>query len=89
MYGTDTLTLNPNGIYAQKFTFKSGKVSNNTGAWKFKNGELWLDNAIVVDSGNGTPRSTFDRGLWVMTAGRSLNGKIYIRVNEDLNLSFQ
>jgi hypothetical protein len=88
-YGSEVLTLAADTTYSKQFSFNSGKVINNNGTWKLKNGRLYLYNAIVIDDGAGQPRETAPQGLWILIVSRSWSGKPFITVNEDMGLRFQ
>ena len=89
-YATETLTLEADGTFVQRIVFDSGRAINNTGRWTFDRSqtEVRLGNATVVDNAFGAPAATLapTSALWIMPARRSVTGRSYLVVNEDVDL---
>ena len=87
-FGTDTLVLNADDTYEQRFVDKAGKVYSNRGKWDFEGGrgnQVALVNAVDVCSPFGKFASTEPhRGYSLRTFGW-YRGTV-IAVNEDLGL---
>ena len=90
-FGTDTLVLNSDGTYEQRFVDGSGKEYTNRGQWQFEGGldnQVALVNAFDVCSPSGEFASTIPHRGWSMrTFGWAWwRGGTVISVSEDLGL---
>jgi len=92
-YGVETLTLNADGSYVQRFTYKDGNELRNEGAWQFssvKQNDIRLSNALIVDDGFGKPATVMDKKEWVIGARKnSFKSSLSLHFNDDLGVCFK
>jgi hypothetical protein len=94
-FGTEELTLNPDGTYEQSFA-EPGRnpTAINRGTWTLQKGDVWdpvrimLTDAIQVadETGRRTAMNPM-KGLWQMPVRRSGRGEVQIVVHEDIGVT--
>jgi hypothetical protein len=75
-FGTDTLTLKPDGTFMQDIDIHQGDRISSTGRWEYRLddtgfGEVWLTGCVIVDDGFGRLREPFEKGNCVESVERS------------------
>jgi hypothetical protein len=73
--GTDAVTLNDDGTFAEELTFASGKKISNRGNWSLQDGSILLEGILAVGPDSPSPNGFVPRTSVVLPISQ-LFGKV-------------